>query len=61
MPHSNETKAAAGRIAVTVRAIVRAAADNVPASAEQLRALSPKFGEDGLGENRRNFGNGSPD
>jgi hypothetical protein len=61
MLHGNETKAGAGRIVVTVRPIVRAAAGNVPAAAEQLGALSPQFGEEGLRENRRNLGNSSPD
>jgi hypothetical protein len=61
MLHGNETKADAGRIVVTVRPIVRAAADSVPAAAEQLGALSPQFGEEGQGENRRNLGNSSPD
>jgi hypothetical protein len=54
MLHGNETKADAGRIVVTVRPIVRAAADNLPAAAEQLGALSPQFGEEGLREICRN-------
>ena len=43
-----ETEGAAGRIAVTVRPIARAAVGKLPAIAEQLGALSPQFGEEGL-------------
>jgi hypothetical protein len=46
MPHGNGTKAGAGRIAVTVRPIVRAAAGTKSDKFGQLGALSPKFGKE---------------
>jgi hypothetical protein len=58
MLRGNETKADAGRIAVTVRPIARRRRRKHEAKrSKQLGALSPKFGKDGLGEYRRSLGN----